>query len=117
MTPKKIVESSGYSGPDRREYLNGNGNGNGGWTSLHSWSRAIAQVGIPGAIAIYGVYIAATYVPTMIRNEEMAIIEIRQNRDLLRDHVNQTERLIRITKQTCYNVAKDANAQRACYAE
>ena len=114
VAPRKQVEASDYHGPDRRE---GNGNGNGGWTSLGAWSRAIAQVGIPGAIAIYGVYIAATYVPTMIRNEEMAIIEIRQNRDALREHIAQTERLIRIVKQTCYNVAKDPNAQRSCYVE
>ena len=110
VVPRKQVDAPDYQGPDRREL-----NGNGGWTSLKAWANAIGVVGIPGAIAIYGVYIAATYVPSIVRNGELAIIEIRQNRDVLREHIVQTDKLIRVVRQTCYNAAKDANAQRACY--
>lgn len=98
-----------YSGPERR-----NGIGNGDWTSLKAWANAIGIIGIPGAIAIYLVYIGATEMPKLVVNSSQAIVEIQKTRDTLRDHIVQTDILIRAIERTCVGVAKDSDARARC---
>lgn len=95
---------------------NGNGKGGGDWTALRAWADAIARVGIPGAIALFVVYLGATQLPKLVIAVETAIVEVRLTRDLLREHMLQTERQTRILQQTCWNAAHgDIVSQRKCY--
>jgi hypothetical protein len=84
-------------------------------TALKAWANAIGIVGIPGSIAIFLVYIGATEIPKLVRTGELAVAEIRQTRDLLREHIEQTNMLIRVTQRTCSNSAKDENARQNCF--
>jgi hypothetical protein len=91
-------------------------NGSGDWTALRAWADAIARVGIPGAIALFVVYLGATQLPKLVIAVETTIVEIRMSRDLLREHMLQTSKQTWILQQTCWNSANgDIVAQRKCY--
>ena len=89
--------------------------GNGEWTSLKAWANAIGVVGIPGAIALFVVYLGATQLPKLVTAVETAIVEVRRTQDLIREHSMQTDKLIWVARQTCWNAAKDDDARRKCY--
>lgn len=103
---RRHVQSTDYAGPDRRNGL-GNGNGN-EWKSLTAWANAMRIVGIPGAIAIFLVYVGATEVPKLATAINVAITEIRLVHELFREHVDQTTHLIHIAERACRNAAKAA---------
>lgn len=85
------------------------------WTSLRSWANAIGIVGIPGAIAIFLVYIGATEVPKLVRAVEQAVAETRTTRELMQEQHELTQQLIRMVQRTCSNTAKDDNARQRCF--
>lgn len=85
------------------------------WTSLRAWANAIGIVGIPGAVTIFLVYLGGTELPKLVRTMEMNVIETRQNQALIREHIEQTNMLIRITQRTCSNAARDENARQGCF--
>ena len=107
--PPRYVATPTYTGVERR---NGNGNG---WTSLRAWAQAIGVVGIPGAIAIFLVYIGATQIPTLVRQLDVAIMEIRQNGILMRESHVRIEQLVRIAQKACMNAAKDDLSRQNCF--
>ena len=98
-----------YTGAERR-HANGNG-----WTSLRGWAQAIGIVGIPGAIAIFLVYIGAATIPTLVRQLEVVLTEIRQNGQLIRESNAHGERLLRLAQKSCVNAAKDDQARQNCF--
>ena len=100
-----------YTGPERR---NGNGNGK-DWTSLKAWAQAIGVVGIPGAIAIGLVYVGATQLPMLVRQIDVLTLEVRQNRDAIREHDAHVQMLVRIAQKACMNSAKDDAARQSCF--
>lgn len=102
-----------YSGKDRRE-SNGNGNGR-DWTSLRAWAQAIGVVGIPGAIAVGLVYVGATEIPRLARQQEQILTEIRLSREATASQIELLNTLIRIGQRTCSNAAKDDNARQKCF--
>lgn len=74
-------------------------------TMLKQWANAIGVVGIPGAIAIFLVYVGATEIPKLSRGAEQAIAEARQTRALIEQQIEQTRQLIVITQRTCASAA------------
>ena len=104
--------------PHRGNGTNGsNGHSNGGrdWTSLRAWSQAIGIIGIPGAIAIFLVYIGATEIPKIARVQAQLLVELQQNRDRLTDQQESIEALMRVVQRACFNAAKDENGQQRCF--
>ncbi len=85
------------------------------WTSLKAWANAVGVVGIPGAIAFFLVYMGATYIPKMVSNMDVINVELQHSREVLREHIAQTDRLIRIIQRTCSNAAKDETARQRCF--
>ncbi len=95
--------------------IDGNGN-RGDWTSLKAWANAIGIVGIPGAIAVFVVYMGATELPKLVKATEQAVVETRAMREVLEEQRDVLERLIRMTQRTCNNAAgKDENARQRCF--
>lgn len=92
---------------DARTIDNGN--------TITAWGKVISQVGIPGVIAMAAFYYGATELPRLSHLLESAIVEIRQTRDLLREHMDQTDMLIRVLQRACSNSAKDENARQRCF--
>jgi len=94
---------------------NGNGRELRDWTSLRAWSQAIGIIGIPGAIAIFLVYIGATEIPRMTRQQELLLQEIKTTQSKI-DELSALMRVsIRIAQSTCLNSARDDNARQRCF--
>lgn len=89
------------------------GQSNGGTTLLKAWASAIGIVGIPGAIAIFLVYVGASEIPKLTRGVEQAINESRQTRAILEHQIQQTQRLIEIAQRTCASVSVLAKTEEA----
>jgi hypothetical protein len=87
-TRTRDVESDDYRGPDRRIHPNGDG----GWTP-GAISKAVTQVGILGAIVLIGAWFAVNELPRIARLQEQTIAETRTTREVLREKIQQDERL------------------------
>lgn len=111
------ISVGGYTGNDRRMPPQQNGNGNGrDWTSLRAWAQAIGYIGIPGAIAIGLVYVGATEIPRLARQQQEILSEIRLSREQQTQQNELLNSLIRISQRTCSNAAgKDENARQKCF--
>ena len=94
---------------DDRNYNGRNGHD---WTSLKSWSQAIGFIGIPGSIAIY---IGASEIPKITKQQDALLSEIKQNREQVSELIDQTDILIRIAQRSCSNSAKDDSARQRCF--
>lgn len=113
MAPRD-VNVTNYAGPDRREHARNGSNGR-DWTSLRAWAQAIGVVGIPGAIALWLVYMGSTEIPKLIKGQAEIITEIRLQRQETAELKIQTNALIRVARIACANAAKDDNARSNCY--
>ena len=89
---------------------------------LKAWASAIGVVGIPGAIAIFLVYVGATEVPRLARGVEQSLVESRQTRELLEEQIELTKTMLQVVRWTCAAAAvnqKTPEAQQAardkCY--
>jgi len=85
------------------------------WTSLRAWSQAIGIIGIPGTIAIFLVYMGASEVPRLARQQELMLREIQATQAQIAELVDLTATLIRIAQRSCSNSAKDDNARQRCF--
>jgi hypothetical protein len=106
------VETSSYYGVDRRTTASNN---RGDWTSLKAWAQAIGIVGIPGAIAIFLVYVGAQQIPALVRGLDVVTLEVRKNGEALREHQASIQSLVRIAQKACMNAAKDDSARQNCF--
>ena len=93
----------------------GNGNSNGSWTSLKAWSQAIGIIGIPGAIAIFLVYVGATEIPKIARQQEQLHTAVQDNRARLAELAAIADDLTRHMQRICSNTAKDDDARQRCF--
>jgi hypothetical protein len=95
---------STYDGDDRREtHL------------LPWWVRAIAVIGIPGAIAVFLVYVGATEIPK-IKTEIVATrVEVLNLQRLTNEHVEQNAAMYRMLQRICSNTAKNEDAKQRCF--
>ncbi len=93
----------------------GDGNGRTAWQSTRELLVAIKEIGIPGAIAVYVVYMGATELPKLTRSLDKLGVEVQLSREQMREHIAQMAESIRIAKQACRNAAgRDENARRFC---
>lgn len=98
-----------YDGPERRLDTNGWG------TGLPIWVRAIALVGIPGAIAFFLVYIGAQTIPRMQENLIVQQQQILKMQDLISQHIQQQEALYRLMQRFCANAGRTQDEKDRCY--
>ena len=85
------------------------------WTSLRSWSQAIGIIGIPGAIAIFLVYVGATEIPKIARQQEQLQTAVNDNRARLAELNVIADDLMRHLQRICSNTAKDDDARQRCF--
>jgi hypothetical protein len=91
-----------------------NGSDRSNWKSPKELSEAVKTIGIPGAIAIFVVYIGATEIPKMSRALDRLVNEVQLNREQVDRHIEQMDLVVRIARQGCRNAAKDEDARRFC---
>lgn len=102
-----------YDGLERRNDGNGNGMLLAG---LPGWAKAVAVIGIPGAIAFFLVWMNGRSLPIM--QQEIIVIGQQniQIQQLLIEHNRQAERLQGIMQQVCANTAgKDSLKEQLCF--
>jgi hypothetical protein len=84
-------------------------------SSVAVWSRAIALVGIPGVIALFLVWLGGTELPKLIRQTEINYQEQIKTRELLREHIAQSEEELRLMRWICAGVQQNDEARRNCF--
>ena len=80
---------------------------------LKAWASAIGVVGIPGAIAVFLVYVGATEIPKLARGVEQSLVEARQTRELMEEQLEISKTLLQVTRWTCASAASLAKTPEA----
>ncbi len=102
-------------GNDNRYSGNGgNGDQKSNWKSPKEIAASIKEIGIPGAIAIFMVYMLATEIPKIARGLDRLVVEVQLNREQVDKHIEQMAEVVRVSRQGCRNAAKDDYARRSC---
>lgn len=106
-----------FSGvPHTMSIPNGGGNGNGrDWMSLRAWSQAIGIIGIPGAIAIYLVYIGATQVPKLVVGQEASMARDAATQEKIKELIEVQNATLRTLQKICVSLAKDDDGRQRCF--
>lgn len=112
-THERRKSNEAFEGEERRRYTENGGNGGNGF--LPFWVRAIAVVGIPGSIAIFLVWVGAQELPRINQQTRSALEETIRNRDLLREHVAQSESMYRMLQRICSNTARNDSERQKCF--
>lgn len=85
---------------------------NGG--SLPAWAHAIATIGIPGAIALFLVYVGSQTLPTL-RRELVAIrISYEKIAQGQEDVIAREGEILRRLQRVCVNLAHDDQERAKC---
>ena len=99
----------GYQGDERRSQSES-------WLdSLPIWVRALGVIGIPGAIAVFLVWIFAQDVPRISRLVEANTTELDAQRELLKAQQIKTDETFRLLQRICNNTAKTEEERQRCF--
>ena len=85
------------------------------FAGLPQWARVIALVGIPGAIAMFTVWIGFSTLPKLEAELIAMRLEAERNRIAVQTQVTQQEQLYRLMQRICANGAKDDDARGRCF--
>ena len=88
---------------------------NGHTQAIKAWAQAIGILGIPGAIAVYLVYMGSTELPQIRKQNDTIISEMRQGRERTEELIQLLKINNRIGQQACWNAARDDNARQRCF--
>ena len=91
---------------------NGSGNGLGG---LPPWIRAVAIVGIPGAIAVFLVWMGAKEVPRISAQVVANSANIQAVKDQQAKQIDHDEEMYRMLQRICSNTAKTEDDRARCF--
>jgi len=75
----------------------------------------VAVVGIPGGIALFLVWIGATYIPKIQTELASSRIEAEKNRLAVERQVNQNEESFRLLQRICAEIAKSDDGRARCF--
>jgi hypothetical protein len=86
-----------------------------GTLSLPLWARVIALVGIPGAIALFLVYMGAQTLPSIQTELQTLRIAYEKTQDTQREMVAKQLEIIRLLQRVCTNTAKTDQERAKCF--
>src|SRR5262245_7517133 len=99
-----------YEGPERRAEPAANP-----FAGLPQWARVIALVGIPGAIALFAVWVGSQSLPKLEAELIAMRLEAEKNRLVTQQQVTQSEQVYRILQRICSNLAKSDEERSRCF--
>src|SRR5262245_6820366 len=99
-----------YAGPERRSDENGGPLG-----GLPPWAKGIAVIGIPGAIALFLVWVGSQSLPKLEAELTAMRLESEKNRLVVQQQVTQTEQVYRILQRICSSLAKSDEERGRCF--
>lgn len=121
MTPPRgQPDEKKYDGPERRNYDRyptdgSNGNGNNPLGGLPLWSRVVAMVGIPGAIAFFLVWTGANILPKLQAELQAMRLESERARLMYEEKSERIDQAFRLLQRICSSVAKSEEERQRCF--
>jgi hypothetical protein len=98
-----------YEGAERRREPEGP------FAGLPVWARVVATVGIPGGIALFLVWMGASYIPTLAAELTSMRLEAERSRLAVERQLNQNEQSYRILQRICAELAKTDESRARCF--
>ena len=83
--------------------------------SLPQWVKAIAVIGVPGAIALYLVWMGGQILPRVQQEIILNREESNKTQDMLREHLTQQSENYRLLMRICANTAKTPLERGQCF--
>lgn len=83
--------------------------------AIPPWARFITIVGIPGAIALFLVWMMAKDVPQATRQLEAIITEQKYTRDRDAERAVKQDQMFRLLQRICTNTAKSDTERQRCF--
>jgi hypothetical protein len=77
--------------------------------------RAIALIGIPGALAVYLVWIGGQELPAIDRAVVQIASDVVRNREMMREHAEELRRLHQLVQRVCSSTAKTDEERAHCF--
>lgn len=117
MSGQELPEERGsgvfprYDGPDRR----GSGDDASPFAGLPGWTKALAVVGIPGALALFLVWVGSQSLPKLEAELIAMRLEAERNRLAVQQQVTQGEQMYRLMQRICANAAKSDDERSRCF--
>jgi hypothetical protein len=90
-------------------------NGNGGLGGLPPWLRGIAVVGIPGAIALFLVWMGAKEIPRIVGLATSIEAKVNALLEHQRDMDERQAETFRLMQRICSNAAKTEDDRARCF--
>src|SRR5262245_39319673 len=87
----------------------------GPFAGLPAWTKALAIVGVPGAIALFAVWVGSQSLPKLEAELIAMRLEAERNRLAVQQQVVQQEQIYRQLQKICANLAKDDAARDRCF--
>ena len=84
-------------------------------SNLPLWARTITFVGIPGAIALYLVYIMSQTLPSILLGVEVLKQEAIKGREISQEQLAKQQDMYRLQQRICSNTAKDTLERGQCF--
>lgn len=89
-----------------------------GWTAgLPIWAKVVSLVGIPGAVSMYLVWMGANQLPVIDQKATQVVVETFRNRELIQQHIEQSEAMYRMLQRICSNTARNEDERQKCFDE
>ena len=81
------------------------------------WAKAIAVVGVTGAIAVMLAYFLGSELPQMHRLQETTLQEVLNAKEMMREQKRGQEEQLRLMRWICAGVQKNDSDRRNCFSE
>ena len=85
-------------------------------TGIPSWARAIAIIGIPGAIALWLVWIGGNTLPALQREIIVMNGQIAHTNELLNQSKADSQELYRLMQRVCAAASRSEDVRNSCFA-
>ena len=79
------------------------------------WARAVAIIGIPGAIALWLVWVGSNTIPAIERELIVVHEQLTQTQQLLQENLRTQQDLYRLEQKICANGAHTAEERGRCF--
>jgi hypothetical protein len=89
--------------------------GDSAFAGLPLWSRVVAMVGIPGAIAFFLVWMGAQTLPQIQADMNAFRVGLERQHALYEQQVRSSEETFRLLQRICSNSAKTDEERQRCF--
>jgi hypothetical protein len=95
--------------------LNAGPKPNGDYIPFPAWLKAIVTLGVPGAIAVFLVWVGSQELPRLNREALLTHAEVVQLKDETRAVLDQLQINYRMLQRLCANTAKNDDDRNRCF--